>query len=68
MTAWLTAGTVVYLSPGVTVNVVKGLSVYALVQKPEDADRDPPATIPIDPGDRRNMAIRFLSAPSNYCG
>ncbi|MBF5011176.1 hypothetical protein ISO18_16325 [Burkholderia pseudomultivorans] len=46
MTAWLTAGTVVYLSPGVTVNVVKSLSVYALVQKSEDVDRDPPATIP----------------------
>ncbi|WP_246327229.1 transporter [Burkholderia guangdongensis] len=28
-----TAGTVVYLSPGVTVNVVKNLSVYAFVQK-----------------------------------
>lgn len=28
-----TAGTVVYLSPGVTVNVVKNLNVYAFVQK-----------------------------------
>jgi len=28
-----TAGTVVYLSPGVTVNVVKNLSIYAFVQK-----------------------------------
>lgn len=28
-----TAGTVVYLSPGITVNVVKNLNVYAFVQK-----------------------------------
>jgi len=28
-----TAGTVVYLSPGITVNLVKSLSVYAFVQK-----------------------------------
>ena len=28
-----TAGTVVYLSPGVTVNVVKNLNVYAFIQK-----------------------------------
>jgi hypothetical protein len=28
-----TAGTVVYLSPGITVNVGKGLQVYAFVQR-----------------------------------